>query len=495
MATNLARAIMSFSLSPLIGRRVGLVVAPVAAALMLFLGPPVGLTEPAWITAACMTLMAIWWMTEAIPVPVTALLPIVLFPLFGIAGIKETTASYAHPIIYLFLGGFLLALAIEKWNLHRRIALTILLSTGGNARSLMAGFMVTSALLSMWISNTATTIMLLPIGLAIISVISDTVRDISDKEQRNFQTALLLSIAYSATIGGVATLIGTPPNAFMAAFLLEHYQIDVSFAQWMLVGLPVTIIMLPITWLFLSRIAFPFSFETSEQTNDTLMKMKCELGRASREEKIISAVFIITALSWATRPFLDNYIPGLSDPGIAIVAGITLFLIPAPEKGGGRLLTWADTQKWFWGILVLFGGGLALANAVSSSGLAAAIGGAVASLQFLDLALVVVVVTTLVIFLTEMTSNLATTATFLPVIGAIAIQLGFDPAVLIVPITLAASCAFMLPVATPPNAIIYSSEKITIPQMAKAGFALNLLSITVVSLISVFAVPMLLQAL
>ena len=495
MATNLARAIMSFSLSPLIGRRVGLVVAPVAAALMLFLGPPVGLTEPAWITAACMTLMAIWWMTEAIPVPVTALLPIVLFPLFGIAGIKETTASYAHPIIYLFLGGFLLALAIEKWNLHRRIALTILLSTGGNARSLMAGFMVTSALLSMWISNTATTIMLLPIGLAIISVISDTVRDISDKEQRNFQTALLLSIAYSATIGGVATLIGTPPNAFMAAFLLEHYQIDVSFAQWMLVGLPVTIIMLPITWLFLSRIAFPFSFETSKQTHDTLMKMKSELGRASREEKIISAVFIITALSWATRPFLDNYIPGLSDPGIAIVAGITLFLIPAPEKGGGRLLTWADTQKWFWGILVLFGGGLALANAVSSSGLAAAIGGAVASLQFLDLALVVVVVTTLVIFLTEMTSNLATTATFLPVIGAIAIQLGFDPAVLIVPITLAASCAFMLPVATPPNAIIYSSEKITIPQMAKAGFALNLLSITVVSLISVFAVPMLLQAL
>jgi sodium-dependent dicarboxylate transporter 2/3/5 len=253
--------------------------------------------------------------------------------------------------------------------------------------------------------------------------------------------------------------------------------------------------MLPITWLFLSRIAFPFSFETSEQTHDTLMKMKSELGRASREEKIISAVFIITALSWATRPFLDNYIPGLSDPGIAIVAGITLFLIPAPEKGGGRLLTWADTQKWFWGILVLFGGGLALANAVSSSGLAAAIGGAVASLQFLDLALVVVVVTTLVIFLTEMTSNLATTATFLPVIGAIAIQLGFDPAVLIVPITLAASCAFMLPVATPPNAIIYSSEKITIPQMAKAGFALNLLSITVVSLISVFAVPMLLQAL
>ena len=486
---------MSFSLSPLNGRRVGLVVAPVAAALMLFLGPPVGLTEPAWITAACMTLMAIWWMTEAIPVPVTALLPIVLFPLFGIAGIKESTASYAHPIIYLFLGGFLLALAIEKWDLHRRIALTILLSTGANARSLMAGFMITSALLSMWISNTATTIMLLPIGLAIISVISETVQDISDKEQGNFQKALLLSIAYSATIGGVATLIGTPPNAFMAAFLLEHYQIDVSFAQWMLVGLPVTVIMLPITWLFLSRIAFPFSFETSKQTHDVLMKMKSELGRASREEKITSAVFIITALSWATRPFLDNYIPGLSDPGIAIVAGIVLFLIPAPEKGGGRLLTWADTQKLSWGILVLFGGGLALANAVSSSGLAAAIGGAVASLQFLDLALLVVVVTTLVIFLTEMTSNLATTATFLPVIGAIAIQLGFDPAVLIVPIALAASCAFMLPVATPPNAIIYSSEKITIPQMAKAGLALNILSITVVSLISVFAVPVLLQAL
>ena len=482
--------------NPSLAKTLGLWVGPILFVAMLLMGQSQqAMPVDAWLVAAVGLWMAIWWMTEAIPVPVTALLPIVLFPLLGIAEIKDTTGSYAHPIIYLFLGGFLLAAAIQKWDFHRRIALSILLAAGGSARSLMGGFMVTSALLSMWISNTATTIMLLPIGLAIIAVISETVQDISDKEQNNFQTALLLSIAYSASIGGVATLIGTPPNAFMAAFLLENYQIDVSFAQWMLVGLPVTIILLPITWLFLSRIAFPFSFETSKQTHDALLKMKRELSRISREEKIISAVFIITAVSWATRPFLDNYIPGLSDPGIAIVAGISLFLIPAPEKGGGRLLTWADTQKLPWGILVLFGGGLALANAVSGSGLAAAIGGAVASLQFLDLALLIVVVTTLVIFLTEMTSNLATTATFLPVIGAIAIQLGFDPVVLIVPIALAASCAFMLPVATPPNAIIYSSGKITIPQMAKAGLVLNFVSITVVSLISVFAVPLLLKAL
>lgn len=473
---------------------VGLLSGPIAAVSMLLMGPPAGLTEQAWITAACAALMAIWWMTEALPVPVTALLPIVLFPVLGIADIRETTRSYAHPTIYLFMGGFLLALAIEKWHLHKRIALSILLATGGNARSLMGGFMVTAALLSMWISNTATSIMLLPIGLAIIAVTTETVRDIPEREKNNFQTALLLSIAYAATIGGVATLIGTPPNAFMAAFLLENYQIEVSFAQWMLVGLPVTLALLPLTWFYLSRLALPFSFETSEETHGILVQMRSELGKMSREEKLVSAVFIFTALSWAFRSLLDNYLTGLSDTGIAIMAGISLFLIPSSGDGKGQLLAWADTKNLPFGVLVLFGGGLALANAVSSSGLAGAIGDAVAGMRYVDMAILLLMITTLVIFITEMTSNLATTATFLPVIGAVAIQRGIDPVVLIVPVALAASCAFMLPVATPPNAVVYSSGKITIPQMAKAGFALNIFAIITVSLLAVFAVPVLITA-
>ncbi|MBX2859565.1 MAG: SLC13 family permease [Cellvibrionaceae bacterium] len=466
--------------------------APIIAAGMMVFGPPDSLQQPAWLVAACMLIMALWWMTEVVPVAVTALLPILLFPLMGVSDLKTTTANYAHPIIYLFLGGFLLAQAIEKWNLHRRIALTILAAAGGNARSLMGGFMLTSALLSMWISNTATTMMLLPVGLAIIAVIGETVTHISEREHQHFQKALLLSIAYSATLGGVATLIGTPPNAFMAAFIAEQYNIDIAFSSWILVGLPVTLIMLPLVWWYLSKFAFPFNFQTSEHTRRTLTAMKDELGPIAREEKIIAVVFIITALSWAARPVLDNYITSLSDPGIAIAAGLAMFFIPSAKPGAkpSTLLTWSDTKNLPWGILILFGGGLALANAVSSSGLAAAIGSAIAHLSALNLAVLVVMVTTLVVFLTEMTSNLATTATFLPVIAAVAMQFGLEPVVLIVPIALAASCAFMLPVATPPNAIVYSAEKLSIADMAKAGFSLNLFSIIVVSVISIAIVPL-----
>lgn len=487
---------MNFVVKNLDMRLVGLLLGPVIALLMLLSDPPAGLSQIAWYTAACMLLMAIWWMTEAVPVAVTALLPIVLFPLLGIKDIKSTTAAFAHPTVYLFLGGFLLALAIEKSNLHKRVALAILLRTSGGAQSLMGGFMITAALLSMWISNTATTIMLLPMGLAIITIVSETLTDIDQQTKENFQTALLLSIAYAATIGGVATLIGTPPNAYMAAYLMENFDIEIGFIKWMGVGLPVTIIMLPITWLLLSKVLFKFDFNTSDEIRSKLQQLSSELGTMSSPEKRVSLVFALTAVSWAFRPLL-NKIPllsGLSDSSIAIIAGISLFLLPS-SRGAGSLLAWRDTSKLPWGILVLFGGGLALASAVSSSGLAGAIGNSVAALNITDLFLLVIITTTIIIFLTEMTSNLATTATFLPVIGAITIQLGYDPEVLIVPVTLAASCAFMLPVATPPNAIVYSMEKFTISQMAKAGVTLNVLSIILVSIISVFLVPAVLIAL
>lgn len=477
-------------------RTIGLILGPLIALLMIISGGPSAMPYLAWLTAACMAWMAIWWMTEAVPVAVTALLPIVLFPLLGIASIKVATVSYAHPTIYLFLGGFVLALAIERWNLHKRVALSILLATNGDARTLMGGFMVTAALLSMWISNTATSIMLLPMGLAIIAVVSETVTDVSDKNKYNFQTALLLSIAYAATIGGVATLIGTPPNAFMAAFILDNYGIEIGFIEWMAVGLPITIIMLPIAWLVLSRLAFSFDFQTSVQTRSKLVQMRDELGPMSSEEKRVAAVFIMTALSWAFRPVLDNWsmLSGISDTGIAVIAAISLFLIPAPSTNGERLLDWDATRKLPWGILVLFGGGLSLASAVSSSGLGTAIGEALSLLQTVDMIILVVAVATLIIFLTELTSNLATTATFLPVLGAISLQIGIDPMVLLVPVALAASCAFMLPVATPPNAIVYSSGGISIAQMSRAGLWLNIVGIVVVSAVSILLVPVILLA-
>lgn len=477
-------------------RKAGLILGPLIAATMIFAGNPFTMPALAWLTAACMAWMAIWWMTEAVPVAVTALLPIVLFPLLDIAPIKVTTTSYAHPTVYLFMGGFILALAIEKWNLHKRVALTILLASNGNARTLMGGFMITAALLSMWISNTATSIMLLPMGLAIIAVVAETVTDVSEENKANFQTALLLSIAYAATIGGIATLIGTPPNAFMAAFILDNYDIEIGFIEWMAVGLPATIIMLPLAWLILSRIVFSFDFETSDQTRDKLVQMRDELGPMSGEEKRVAAVFIATALSWAFRPVLDDWsmLSDISDTGIAIIAAISLFLIPAPSTENERLLDWNTTTKLPWGILILFGGGLSLASAVTSSGLGTAIGEAVSLLPTTDMMIMVAAVATLIIFLTELTSNLATTATFLPVLGAISMQMGIDPMVLLVPVALAASCAFMLPVATPPNAIVYSSGKITIAQMSRAGLWLNILGIIVVSVISTVLVPIILLA-
>ncbi len=474
-------------------KRIGLYLGPSLFLLMMLVPKPDSLSEAAWFAAATASWMAIWWMTEAVSVAVTALLPILMFPLLGISSIKETTASYAHPIIYLFLGGFMVALAAEKWNLHKRIALTILLSAGSNGRSLIAGFMISGALLSMWVTNTATTMMLLPIALAIIAVVNETTEDISEADRHNFQIALLLSIAYAATIGGMATLIGTPPNALLAAFMEENYQVQIGFGRWMAVGLPLTCVMLPLSWLVLTRLIFPFEIHTTPETRKTLKTIRGNLGPLSAEEKSVSIVFVIMALSWIFRPLLAE-LPGLSalsDQGIAIAAAIVLFVIPTSKKGE-FVMDWETALRLPWGILILFGGGLALAAAVSDTGLAQAIGQQLAGIGALNIALLVIAVATLIIFLTELTSNLATTATFLPVVATIAAQAGQDPLLLAVPAALAASCAFMLPVATPPNAIVYGSGKITIPQMSRAGLALNLLGVMLVSLLSLFLVPLVL---
>jgi sodium-dependent dicarboxylate transporter 2/3/5 len=452
------------------------------------------MSPEAWRVAAIGLWMAIWWATEAIPVFVTAFLPIIAFDPLGIASIRDAAAPYANPIIYLFLGGFIMALTLEKWNLHKRIALAILDRIGTDGRRLIGGFMLVCALLSMWMTNTSTTMMLLPIVLSVSAVIRDNAGDLTSKQRSHFQVAMLLGLAYSASIGGLATLIGTPPNALLVGFMAENYGIQISFARWMLVGVPITIIMLPLAWLVLTRLIFQVNIPASAAVDAHLHEMRIEQGPMTTAEKRVAIVFLSVIFCWMLRRPITEWfgISGVSDSGIVMAAAVLLFMLPSGDRARPQLMTWHDASRLPWGVLILFGGGLSLAAAVSSSGLALWLGEGLAPLNGFGTAALVIAAVALVIFLTELTSNLATTATLLPVVGAIALQAGVPPIVLTVPITIAASCAFMLPVATPPNAIVFATGAISIPQMVRAGFVLNILGIIMVTLISLFAAPWLL---
>lgn len=468
------------------------IAGPLIAFILLMLPVPNGMPEAAWRVAAVAIWMALWWAFEAVPIAVTALLPIMVFPLLSIATIKSVTAPYANPIIYLFLGGFIVGKAIERCGLHRRIALSILSLCGADGRKIIAGFMLASAFLSMWISNTSTTMMLLPIGLSIIAVITSALPNLSTQQLQKFQVALLLAIAYSATLGGVATLVGTPPNAFLAAFMSENYGREIGFSQWFSLGLPVTLIMLPIVWWLLVRVLFSINFHGGTAVSESVTRLYNELGVMSVAEKRVAAVFVLMALAWIGRPLL-NTLPSLqllSDSGIALIAAGLLFVIPNGEKAkDNSLITWQVASELPWGVLILFGGGLSLASVVTSSGLAQYLGESLEHFSNYGIAALVVMAVLLVIFLTELTSNIATTATFLPVVAAVAVSSGVDPMVLAVPITLAASFAFMLPVATAPNAVVFSSGLLSIKQMVRAGVLLNIVGALLVSLISIFLVP------
>ena len=469
----------------------GFLIGVISAIVVLLFPTPETLSYEAHKTAALFLLMGVWWATEAVPVPVTALVPLAAFPILGIVDIQSAANPYANKTIYLFFGGFLLATAIQKWDLHKRIALFVLENVGSNGASLVLGFMLTAAIISMWVMNTATTIMLLPIGLAVITVVKETVKGLSDEETENFQLSLLLGIAYGATIGGMSTLIGTGPNGMLAAFMSDNYNLDISFVDWMKVGVPLSAVMLPASWLILTRVIYPVKFETSRETTDLLTSMKQELGNFDGPEVKVFFVFVATALAWMFRTVLDDIpgLSGLSDAGIAMISALFLFLLPSGHKDTKEpLLEWKDAQENVpWGLLVLFGGGLSLANAVQSTGLAIWIGNLIPS--GISIVLIVILVVALIIFLTELTSNMATTATFLPVVAALAIQSEFDPILVTAAVALAASCAFMLPVATPPNAIVFGSGLIKVPQMAKAGFLLNVLGIIVVSFVAAISVP------
>ena len=454
--------------------KIGLYLGVALFVVMLLLPAPDGMSTIAWKTAAVAVLMAVWWITEAIPIAATALLPVVLFPILEIATIGNTTAPYANPLIFLFMGGFIIAIAMQSWNLHKRIALNIVSFVGVKPSSIIIGFILASAFLSMWVSNTATALMMLPIAISVLHIVNRN-RNGETVTVTNFEIVLVLAIAYACNIGGIGTLIGTPPNALMAAFMFENYNIEIGFAEWMLVGIPLVAIMLPLMYLLLSRIIYPVKLKELPGGKSVIQSQLEALGKMTAPEARVAIIFGGTALLWITRPLLTNYLPGLSDAGIAVTAGVILFLLPNGLRDGKNILMWKDLKELPWGILVLFGGGLSLAMAITSSGLAAWIGEAVSGLDALPLVLLLFLVIAIVVFLTEITSNTATAAAFLPILASTAIGIGQDPMLFVIPAAIAASCAFMLPVATPPNAIIYGSGKVTIPQMAKAGVLLNIL--------------------
>ena len=468
----------------------GFVTGLILFVVMLFMPTPEGLTQDAWKVAAVVVLMAVWWATEAIPVPVTALLPLALFPLFQITTFKSAALPYANPNIYLFLGGFMLAIAIERSGLHKRMALKMILAAGSSGMKLIGGFMLVAALISMFVMNTSTTLMLLPIGLAVCSVVATTIPELNDKDKKFFDTALMLGIAYAATIGGMSTLVGTAPNIVFSAFMLETYGVEISMIDWMTLGVPLAGVMLISAWIILTKYVFPISFITSNDTKEHLHRMLDDLGPLSKDELKISVIFGLTALAWIFRKGLDNFelLSGLTDAGIAIISAILLFMIPS-SNNKDDLLNWDSSNKLPWGLLILFGGGLSIAAQINSTGLGVWIGEGLSILGTVPPIMLIFFVAALIIFLTEITSNVATTSTFLPVFGAVAIGLGILPVSLTVPVCLAASCAFMLPVATPPNAIVYGSGKFTIATMMKAGFVLNIIGIFVVTLFAYFIAP------
>lgn len=495
----------------------GLILSTLVYAVM-----PEAVPHDARLTAGVAVLMAVWWMTEALPIPATSLVPLVAFPVFG-SGIEmaDVGASYGNPIIFLFLGGFLIALSMQRWNLHRRIALFTLSLMGNKPGPMIAGFMIATGFMSMWVSNTATAVMMLPIGISVLMIVAKVVGSsiapaeaadpsthtgppdpaptddpAADSEvglghvvKSNFGTALMLGIAYAASIGSLGTIIGTPPNTFLVAYLEDNHDISIGFGQWMLVGVPLAVVMMAFAWFILVKVLFKPEIDEIPGGRELIREEMRKLGPMSTGEKLVLAMFVLAAVSWIAIPLIFEE-PPISDEGIAMVIGLLLFLIPGGANRGVRLLDWETAEKLPWGVLLLFGGGLALSAQFSSSGLTEWIGEASVGLGALPLVLIVAVFATIILFLTELTSNTATAATFIPVVGGVALGLQLDPLLLTIPVALAATCAFMLPVATPPNAVAYGSGYVTIGQMVKGGIWLNLVGIVLITAtVFLLAVP------
>lgn len=472
----------SFSLRSF-AKLLSLLSGPLLFLLVLLPEAPTGLTADAQAVLAATLWIAAWWILEPIPIPATSLLPIVLLPLFGATSLESTTAAYGNPIIFLFLGGFLVALAMEEWNLHKRIALNIILLVGTRQRNMVLGFMIATGFLSMWISNTATAMMMLPIGVAIVVQLTAFTGETVLGKENNFGKALMLGIAYAASIGGLGTLIGTPGNAIFAAVVKELYGVEITFLNWMLIGFPLALLLLLLCWLYLVGVSFPLARRGASGAGEIRQQLQ-QLGPMSAEEKWVVAIFSLTAFAWISRTFLLNpLLPALDDSMIAMAASVLLFVVPARATGNKKgLLSWEVASRLPWGILLLFGGGLAIASGFKSSGLAAYIGNQMEALEGLSLFVVLLLIIAIVNFLTEITSNVATATMMLPILAALSQAIGVHPYGPMLAACLASSCAFMLPVATPPNAVVFSTGYIRMKDMVMAGFWLNLISILVITL-------------
>lgn len=452
------------------------------------------------IVAAIATLMAVWWMSEAIPLAATSLLPIVLIPALTQRSVGETTASYASPIVFLFLGGFLIAIAMEKWGLHKRIALQTLRKVGVSPHRIVLGMMLATGFLSMWVSNTATTLMMLPIGFSVLALVSgkgmagagsaSQTDTSSDPQVEAFGLCLVLAIAWAASMGGLGTLLGSPPNAIIAGYASDELGFDIGFVDWMMLGVPIALVFILIAWVLMTRLLYRFELDEIPGGKDLIEREIAKLGSMNGGERMVALVFAGAAFFWIVPGLLSElpaiseaapWLGGLNDTAIAIAAGLALFILPAGESNR-MVLNWKDAEKGLpWGVLLLFGGGLSLAGAVAGTGLDDWFGQQVSGLAALPTILLIACVVAIVLFLTEVTSNTATAATFIPVLGGVAIGIGVDPMGLLVPAAFAATCAFMLPVGTPPNAIAFSTGAVTIAQMARGGLVLNLIGIALIT--------------
>ncbi|PCI05066.1 MAG: anion transporter [Hyphomicrobiales bacterium] len=470
-------------------QKIGLIIGLLVFVVMAMSPAPSGLTNGAWTVAALALLMMIWWMSEALPLAATALVPLVALPFLMEAPIETVAQAYAHPLVFMFLGGFLIASALERWDLHRRIAARVLRLNHSGLAGLIGALMICTAFLSMWITNTATAMVMMPIAKSLIQSMRS--ENTSKSECDTFAAALMLGIAFSATIGGMATLIGTPPNALLAAYVQNAHGVKIGFGQWMLVGIPILITLLPLTWWLLTKIMFRLG-----EHSETVLKRMIEDAQPTSATlsigaKRVAIVAILAGLILIFRPLLETAMPALplSDSGIVMAAALILFALPSGESDGERLLQWENAKTIRWDVLILFGGGLSLASAIDSSGLSSAIGAGLVSLETLPMALIILIAMATMVYLGEIASNTAMAAVFLPVAGAAAIELGVAPLELVLPIGLAASLGFMLPVATPPNAIVYGSGDVTAQQMLKTGAILDVLAIFIVYAIAMTLGP------
>ncbi len=461
---------------------VGLVLGPLILLVTLIAPPPGDFTPQAWAACGLALLMATWWICETLPIPATALLPLALGPMLGLGSAQETSTPFANPLIFLFLGGFLIALGMQKSRLHERLALMLLSKVGTKPPALSLGFMVACGFLSMWVSNTATAMMMYPIALSVLELLRrKETAHWSERDQQALGICLLLAVAYGSSIGGLGTLIGTPPNALLAAFMNEQYGRTIGFAEWMLVGLPLVALGLPLAHLILTRLVWKLPRHPLPGVHEELKNRLTALGPWSKAEIRVAMIFGCTALAWMFQPVLAQAIPALTDSVIAITGALLLFLVPSDIRRGEFLMDWETAKNLPWGVLLLFGGGLSLAGIIQRSGLAEVLGAAAAQLEGLPVWFLILVIAGLILVLTEMTSNTATAATFLPVVAAIALGMGQDPLLFAAPAALAASCAFMLPVGTPPNAVVFASGRVSLPQMAVSGVWVNVLFVLLVS--------------